>query len=99
MKLTSKGPVFYRSERIGLDGKPFEMIKFRTMVDGADKQVDKLAALNESEGGVLFKMQRRSADHAGRAHPAQVQHRRAAAVHQRAAPRHERRRPAPAAAP
>lgn len=56
VKLTSKGSVFYRQERIGLDGKPFEMIKFRTMVDGADKMVDKLAALNESEGGVLFKI-------------------------------------------
>ncbi|MEW5811276.1 MAG: sugar transferase [Actinomycetota bacterium] len=56
VKLTSKGPVFYRQERIGLDGNPFCMIKFRTMVDGADKLVDKLTALNESEGGVLFKI-------------------------------------------
>ena len=56
VKLTSKGPVFYRQERIGLDGHPFEMIKFRTMVDGADTMVDKLAAMNESEGGVLFKI-------------------------------------------
>lgn len=56
VKLTSKGPVFYRQERIGLDGHAFEMIKFRTMVDGADKMVDKLAALNESDGGVLFKI-------------------------------------------
>ncbi|QZT58441.1 sugar transferase [Mycolicibacterium austroafricanum] len=56
VKLTSRGPVFYRQERIGLDGHPFEMIKFRTMVDGADKMVDKLAALNESDGGVLFKI-------------------------------------------
>jgi exopolysaccharide biosynthesis polyprenyl glycosylphosphotransferase len=56
VKLTSKGPVFYRSERIGLDGQAFEMIKFRTMVDGADTMVDKLADLNESEGGVLFKI-------------------------------------------
>lgn len=56
VKLTSKGPVFYRQERIGLDGHAFEMIKFRTMVDGADKMVDKLRALNDSEGGVLFKI-------------------------------------------
>lgn len=56
VKFTSQGPVFYRQERIGLDGKPFEMIKFRTMVVGADKMVHKLAALNESEGGVLFKI-------------------------------------------
>jgi exopolysaccharide biosynthesis polyprenyl glycosylphosphotransferase len=55
-KLTSKGPVFYRSERIGLDGQPFQMIKFRTMVDGADARVQSLVALNESVGGVLFKI-------------------------------------------
>ncbi|WP_123025565.1 sugar transferase [Mycolicibacterium stellerae] len=56
VKLTSKGPVFYRSERIGLDGEPFEMIKFRTMVDGADAMVEKLIEQNESKGGVLFKI-------------------------------------------
>nr|MCH9729706.1 sugar transferase [Actinomycetes bacterium] len=56
VKLTSKGPIFYRQERIGLDGQAFEMVKFRTMVDGADKMVDELAALNDSEGGVLFKI-------------------------------------------
>lgn len=56
IKLTSKGPIFYRQERIGLDGQPFEMIKFRTMVDGADKMVEKLAAMNESDGGILFKI-------------------------------------------
>ena len=56
IKLTSKGPVFYRSERIGLDGEPFQMIKFCTMVDGADKQVDKLVEVNDSVGGVLFKL-------------------------------------------
>jgi exopolysaccharide biosynthesis polyprenyl glycosylphosphotransferase len=56
IKLTSRGPVFYKSERIGLDGQPFQMIKFRTMVDGADKQVDGLLTLNDSVGGVLFKV-------------------------------------------
>jgi exopolysaccharide biosynthesis polyprenyl glycosylphosphotransferase len=56
IKLTSKGPVFYPSERIGLDGKPFMMVKFRTMVDGADKQIDQLLSLNESNGGMLFKI-------------------------------------------
>jgi exopolysaccharide biosynthesis polyprenyl glycosylphosphotransferase len=56
VKLSSKGPVFYPSERIGLDGKPFTMLKFRTMVDGADTQVQQLLALNESPGGMLFKI-------------------------------------------
>ena len=56
IKLTSKGPVLYHSERIGIDGKPFTMLKFRTMVDGADKQIDRLLPLNGSPGGMLFKI-------------------------------------------
>jgi exopolysaccharide biosynthesis polyprenyl glycosylphosphotransferase len=56
IKLSSKGPVFYPSQRIGLDGKPFTMLKFRTMVDGAETQVQQLLSLNESEGGMLFKI-------------------------------------------
>src|SRR3984893_3761541 len=56
IKLTSKGPVFYPSERIGLDGKPFTMLKFRTMVQDADNQIDHLLCLNESPGGMLFKI-------------------------------------------
>jgi exopolysaccharide biosynthesis polyprenyl glycosylphosphotransferase len=56
VKLSSKGPVFYRQERLGLDGRPFDVIKFRTMVDGADTMLDALNALNESVGGVLFKI-------------------------------------------
>ena len=35
IKLDSKGPVFFIQERIGKDGKPFRMIKFRSMVDNA----------------------------------------------------------------
>ncbi len=38
IKLTSKGPVFYRQERMGLDGRPFKMIKFRTMICDAEKE-------------------------------------------------------------
>jgi lipopolysaccharide/colanic/teichoic acid biosynthesis glycosyltransferase len=56
IKLTSKGPVFYPSERVGLDGKPFTMMKFRTMVQDADNQIENLLHLNESPGGMLFKM-------------------------------------------
>ncbi|WP_371829980.1 sugar transferase [Rhodococcoides trifolii] len=56
VKTTSRGPIFYKAERIGLDGKPFQMIKFRSMVDGADKQVSALMEQNESGGGVLFKI-------------------------------------------
>lgn len=56
IKLTSKGPVFYPSERIGLDGKPFTMLKFRTMVQDAENQIEALLHLNESQGGMLFKI-------------------------------------------
>ena len=37
IKLTSPGPVFYRQERMGLDGKLFTMLKFRTMREDAEK--------------------------------------------------------------
>ena len=37
IKLSSGGPVFYRQERMGLDGKRFEMLKFRTMVPDAER--------------------------------------------------------------
>lgn len=38
IRLTSKGPVFYKAKRIGKDGVPFFLYKFRTMVIDADKQ-------------------------------------------------------------
>ncbi|MDI6629531.1 MAG: sugar transferase [Rhodococcus sp. (in: high G+C Gram-positive bacteria)] len=56
VKSTSRGPVFYKSERMGIDGKPFSMIKFRSMTVDADKQVTQLLDENEGAGGVLFKM-------------------------------------------
>ncbi len=36
IKLGSRGPVFYRQRRVGLDDRPFEMLKLRTMVQGSD---------------------------------------------------------------
>lgn len=38
LKLDSRGPVFYRQTRLGLDGRVFKMIKFRTMVCNAEKE-------------------------------------------------------------
>lgn len=58
VKVTSRGPVFYRAERIGLDGVPFRMIKFRSMVVDADRRLAEVAQLNESAGGVLFKIRK-----------------------------------------
>jgi exopolysaccharide biosynthesis polyprenyl glycosylphosphotransferase len=38
IKLDTRGPVFYSQERVGLDGTPFRLIKFRTMYPDAEKQ-------------------------------------------------------------
>jgi exopolysaccharide biosynthesis polyprenyl glycosylphosphotransferase len=56
IKATSKGPVFYASERIGIDGQPFSMLKFRTMVENAEEELANLLSANESDG-LLFKIQ------------------------------------------
>ncbi|WP_175559104.1 sugar transferase [Sanguibacter gelidistatuariae] len=55
VKATSPGSVLYRQERIGRDGTPFQMLKFRSMRTGADAEVASLADLNEA-GGPLFKI-------------------------------------------
>ncbi|MGB9012646.1 MAG: sugar transferase, partial [Aeromicrobium sp.] len=54
IKLTTRGPVFYRQERIGHEGRTFAMIKFRSMVVGADAMLEQLEADTGNE--VLFKM-------------------------------------------
>ncbi len=55
VKLDSPGPVFYISERIGRKGRVFRCIKFRTMVDDAEKQRASLTHKNE-RNDVLFKI-------------------------------------------
>jgi len=55
IKLTSRGPVFYRSQRPGIGGKCFSCLKFRTMVAGAEQLQDRLEEHNEV-GGAIFKM-------------------------------------------
>ena len=55
IKISSRGPVFYSSERIGIDGNPFAMLKFRTMIADADKRLESLLTANESDG-FLFKI-------------------------------------------
>jgi lipopolysaccharide/colanic/teichoic acid biosynthesis glycosyltransferase len=55
IKLDSPGPVLLRQRRMGRHDVPFEMLKFRTMLDGADAQRSALAARNEADGG-LFKI-------------------------------------------
>jgi exopolysaccharide biosynthesis polyprenyl glycosylphosphotransferase len=53
--LSSPGGVFYRQERVGLNGKHFTMLKFRSMVPGADQQVAGLSDGNDADG-LLFKI-------------------------------------------
>ena len=50
IKVSSKGPVFFRQEREGKDGEVFSILKFRTMCDGADAQKDELRKLSEQDG-------------------------------------------------
>ena len=55
IKLTSKGDIFYTQTRIGEGGRPFEMIKFRSMVQNAGSMKVALSDVNEMDGPV-FKM-------------------------------------------
>ena len=56
-KLSSRGAVLYRQTRVGRHGRPFTLLKFRTMVPGADAMLEALRPLNEASGP-LFKLRR-----------------------------------------
>jgi lipopolysaccharide/colanic/teichoic acid biosynthesis glycosyltransferase len=56
IKLDSPGPVIFRHRRIGTGGRPFLMLKFRTMVDGAEALKPSLAHLNHSGDPRFFKI-------------------------------------------
>jgi exopolysaccharide biosynthesis polyprenyl glycosylphosphotransferase len=53
IKFTSPGPVFFRQQRSGLNGSPFTLFKFRTMVTNAEQFQHELAAMNEMTGPVF----------------------------------------------
>ncbi len=50
------GPVFFRQTRVGLNGRAFEMLKFRSMCVEAEAKLKDLLAQNEKASGVTFKM-------------------------------------------
>lgn len=53
IRLTSPGPVLFRQRRCGLNGRPFTMLKFRSMVSDAEQRKVELAVLNEMSGPVF----------------------------------------------
>jgi exopolysaccharide biosynthesis polyprenyl glycosylphosphotransferase len=56
IRLTSRGPAFFRQARVGRDGSTFVILKFRSMYVGAEAQLPVLAAHNEVADGPLFKI-------------------------------------------
>jgi len=57
VKLSSRGPVLFRQTRVGLDGREFRMLKFRSMVVDAEARRSELVA-HDDGNGVLFKMKK-----------------------------------------
>ncbi len=59
IRLTSRGPVFFRQLRLGTNGREFRILKFRSMYSDAEQNRDLYLEQNEQDGGgVLFKMRR-----------------------------------------
>jgi exopolysaccharide biosynthesis polyprenyl glycosylphosphotransferase len=57
VRLDSPGPVFFKQERVGIEGARFGMLKFRSMIVDAEQQLQGLSSYNEGTG-VLFKMKK-----------------------------------------
>lgn len=56
VKLTSTGPVIFRQARVGRDARSFDMLKFRSMVEDAEDQLEGLRQDADDTGNPLFKM-------------------------------------------
>ena len=88
-------PIIFRQTRVGLHGRPFQVVKFRTMVPDAEAQMADLTAHNEIRG--RLQADQRSTHVPDGEVPAQDEHRRAAPALERAPRRDEPRRPTPPA--
>ena len=94
VRLSSPGPVLFRQTRIGRHGSEFQMLKFRTMVEGADELQARAAGAQRGRAAVQDR--RRPAHDARRPLAAPLLARRGPPAPQRRARRHEHGRPAPA---
>lgn len=56
VRASGPGPILYRQERVGQGGAPFGMLKFRSMVDGADSRLQELLSAQGRDGTPLFKI-------------------------------------------
>ncbi|MFE5777652.1 sugar transferase [Brachybacterium sp. NPDC056505] len=57
VRLDDHGPIFYRQERVGKDGRPFHMFKFRSMAVDADSKLAALLREQQTDDKPLFKIQ------------------------------------------
>ena len=97
VRVSSRGPALFRQERVGIDGRRFTMLKFRSMVTDAEDRRPALAALDDGNG-MLFKMREDPRVTPVGALAAPLLAGRAAPAVQRAPRGHVPGRPAPAAA-
>ncbi len=56
IKIDSPGPVIFKQNRVGQNGRNFKIYKFRSMYIDAEERKKELMAKNEIEGGIMFKM-------------------------------------------